>query len=55
MNIEKVNELMNEVAEKLSRECKMNGANAEKILLLAKAINELAVVRTYLAKISAQV
>lgn len=26
MNIEKVNELMNEVAEKLSRECKMSGA-----------------------------
>lgn len=36
MNIEKVNELMNEVAEKLSGECKMNGANCRADFIIGK-------------------
>lgn len=55
MDREKINKLMNEVAEKLSRECKRNCANAEQILLLSKSINELAVARTLVGKMTAKV
>ena len=39
---QKVCKIMNEVEEKISKECKRNNGSAEQILLLAKALNELA-------------
>lgn len=41
MDVEKMNEIMDAVAKKTLKECERNNSNAEQILLLAKALNEL--------------
>ncbi|MDD3395378.1 MAG: hypothetical protein PHG19_12170 [Anaerotignum sp.] len=47
MDKEKVSGIMDAVAERMLKECERNKNNAEQILLLAKALNELASVRAY--------
>lgn len=51
MDAEKINEVMDAVAEKTIKECEANGSNTERILLLAQALNELASVRACVTKI----
>ncbi|WP_312047496.1 hypothetical protein [Anaerotignum sp.] len=45
MDREKVSSVMDAIAERMLRECERNNNNTEQILLLAKALNELASVR----------
>lgn len=45
MDAEQINEIMDAVARKTLRECERDNSNAEQVLLLTKALNELASVR----------
>lgn len=49
MDREKVNVVMDVIAERMLKECERNNSNTEQILLLAKALNELASVRAFVA------